>query len=116
MTDRAYTVAEIDRMRTAVEWMQSDGPYRPSERVHEIEERLRTYMLAGIDPQDLENQARKMVTERQRLTEWLTERAMARTRPLEACPDCGSIDPGHATPCGNRRTEPGTYRSAVRPD
>lgn len=32
------------------------------------------------------------------------------------CPDCGSTEEGHATPCGGRRVESGPHRSAVAPD
>lgn len=30
------------------------------------------------------------------------------------CLDCRSTDPGHATPCDGRRTEPGPYRTAMQ--
>ena len=65
---RAYTVGEIDRMREAIEYKCLFG-MRPSEdkrlnrtsfsfnRIElekSVEERLRTYMLADITPEDLE--------------------------------------------------------------
>lgn len=73
MTDRAYTVAEIDRMRAAlwmrfgyhgpiVAWSSSGDPEvrnklnrDPYDR--DVEDKLRTYMLAGVDPSDLETPA-----------------------------------------------------------
>ncbi len=70
MKERIYTVAEIDRMRAAVEyhWLfgrrikdplpQGGVNSRVSneeERTKCVEVRLRTYMLAGIDPADLEH-------------------------------------------------------------
>jgi hypothetical protein len=40
---------------------------------------------------------------------------MAIENSTAPCPDCGETDEGHATPCGNRRILPGSFRSAVRP-
>ncbi len=83
MPERAYTVAEIDRMREAVEYqwlwgrrmsepeperisvVSDDGAvsfstggasrsYNEAEKTQCVEEMLRTYMLAGIEPEDLE--------------------------------------------------------------
>ena len=67
MPERAYTVAEIDRMREAVEhrciWGCSIGDarqntmsrtYNEVELIKRVEERLRTYMLAGVEPEELE--------------------------------------------------------------
>ena len=53
---RKYSVAEIDRMRDAVALMV---PVRESnlDRVIEIEERLRTYMANGTEPDELESAA-----------------------------------------------------------
>lgn len=66
---RAYTVQEIDQMRSAIEfqWLYGCKPkdasredcmssrtYMPEEKVKCVEEMLRTYMLAGIDPEELE--------------------------------------------------------------
>lgn len=72
MTDRKYSVAEIDRMREAVRFHVTWG-CKPSEHrsiygdtgeepgasreikiCHIAEDRLRTYMLAGIAPEELE--------------------------------------------------------------
>ena len=82
MTERAYTVAEIDRMREAVDFeylwgrkikdptpepvyfTDSEGgrvqvgsgsrTYKEVEKTKCVEELLRTYMLAGVEPEDLE--------------------------------------------------------------
>ena len=83
MSERKYTVAEIDRMRDAIEhqWLFgrkistpepnprevvdengiissysgiSPSPYNETEKTKCVEEMLRTYMLAGIEPEDLE--------------------------------------------------------------
>lgn len=65
MTDRSYTVAEIDALRRAVEnqflWgtyhcPQQNGisrSYTEAEKVRTVEERVRTWMLAGKTAQDL---------------------------------------------------------------
>lgn len=79
MSSRAYTVAEIDRLRATVKrqvgpnipmgplvgtcWSATPGERSVAisagiaAREKIIEERLRTYMLAGIDPADLEAEA-----------------------------------------------------------
>lgn len=70
MTERAYTVDEIDQMRRAVEfrWLYGMKPserpdgvdclssfsHQASDRIKAVDEQLRTYMLAGIAPEDLE--------------------------------------------------------------
>lgn len=69
MKERSYTVAEIDQMREAVEHQrlfgrkiserkfgapQISGCYMPEEKTKCVEEMLRTYMLAGIEPEELE--------------------------------------------------------------
>ena len=67
MADRHYTVDEIDQMRNFVEHKYlygsfrtfGDGPYQTSrayfeaEKIKYVEEQLRTYMLAGLGPNDL---------------------------------------------------------------
>jgi hypothetical protein len=45
MPERKYSIAEIDRMRRAVAFSCS---------CKEVEDRLRTYMLNGTDPEELE--------------------------------------------------------------
>ena len=71
MTDRKYSVAEIDRMRAAVGEKVADALGgligettktlgEASQYINAItEERLRTYMLAGIGPEELEGEERK---------------------------------------------------------
>ena len=69
MVERAYTVAEIDRMRRAVEyrWLFGVGINDPmpeggrvsrvsneGETTRCVEELLRTYMLVGVEPAELE--------------------------------------------------------------
>jgi len=56
MSERKYSVSEIDRMRKAIEWSFPTGvSYDAVDRAAEIEERLRTYMLNGTDPKELED-------------------------------------------------------------
>lgn len=58
---RKYTVAEIDRMRRAIEWSYPSGvTYYQAERSAEIEDRLRTYMVNGTDPSELEQAMREI--------------------------------------------------------
>jgi hypothetical protein len=56
---RQYTLDEIDRMRRAIAFLSDDAdlmhPLSPSE----TEDRLRTYILAGITPEALEAKAGK---------------------------------------------------------
>lgn len=83
MAERKYSVSEIERMRRAIEhqwlfgrrvsepdpnlviWTNKDGheirststmsrSYHEEEKTKAVEERLRTYMLAGVDPAELE--------------------------------------------------------------
>jgi hypothetical protein len=66
MKERAYTISEIDAMRTAVRSLMTKRTYFsenrnawaetcPDEDV--VENRLRTYMMAGVDPADLKAKA-----------------------------------------------------------
>lgn len=55
MPERKYSVAEIDRMRDAVHTLCT--PVGVGHRPVEVEERLRTYMLNGTDPEELEDAA-----------------------------------------------------------
>lgn len=66
LIDHKYTVVEIRRMRDAVKGLMSPvywesrsrghcgGSYVQQDRDLAIEEQLRTYMMAGIRPEDLE--------------------------------------------------------------
>lgn len=55
MTERAYTVSEIDQMRSAIRFQLTpvNLSFYQDEVNRQIEEQLRTYMLAGIEPVDL---------------------------------------------------------------
>lgn len=53
---RTYTVAEVDEMRGYVRSMLSPPsltPYDPEELDRTVEERLRTYLVAGVSVSDL---------------------------------------------------------------
>jgi hypothetical protein len=57
-----YSVDEIDRMRETVRRLLTPKggglySYNPEQRTKEIEERLRTYMLNGTEPSELEKSA-----------------------------------------------------------
>ena len=71
MGERKYTLSEIDRMRSAIEtkflfgyWpheisdMPNTGftgrPYQANEKVIAVEEMLRTHMIAGTDPNEMD--------------------------------------------------------------
>jgi hypothetical protein len=54
---RKYSVAEIDEMRAAVAGMWS-MPADETLKMRLVEERLRTYMLNGTEPSELEEAAR----------------------------------------------------------
>ncbi len=53
MTDRHYTVSEIETMRAAIRASFGGGSFYPAERAAEIEQRLRTYMQNGTAPDEL---------------------------------------------------------------
>ncbi len=63
---RAYTVAEIDDMRKAISnyGYPDDFSWNTQERERSIEDRLRTYMLAGIDPLVLKTELLAVYLER----------------------------------------------------
>lgn len=70
MSERKYSISELDRMRRALRWLK---PYRSEETTPLlIEDRLRTYMLNGTDPEELE-QAASVIEE-----EWKEKRRKAR--------------------------------------
>lgn len=51
---RRYSLSEIDAMRNAIRWSYSTGvAFYAEERTKEIEERIRTYMAADVDPQEI---------------------------------------------------------------
>lgn len=52
---RTYTAAEIDRMRIAIAAQYPEGEsYTPNDRAADVERRLQTYILGGIDPAELD--------------------------------------------------------------
>jgi hypothetical protein len=55
---RKYSVEEIDQMRRSIDTMMSSHrSYDPVEQAKKIEERLRTYMLNGTEPDELKRNA-----------------------------------------------------------
>jgi|SRR5215217_917519 len=65
---RAYTLAEVDAMREAIEARYkatnySHGPSRAT-TVVSIEEQLRTYMMAGVSVEEVEAVAKEAVDKR----------------------------------------------------
>jgi len=59
--ERKYSVSEIDKMRTAIaSWgFPNAVSYDPTHRAQEIEDRLRTYMAAGVDPKSVGDEVHK---------------------------------------------------------
>jgi hypothetical protein len=56
---RKYSVSEIASMRKSVRILtQPDGSWREVELIAKVEHHLRTYMMAGIAPEELEERAR----------------------------------------------------------
>jgi hypothetical protein len=58
---RAYTVREIDAMRTAIYWRearQGSGGITIKQREEYVEMLLRTYMEGGVDPAEVRNETR----------------------------------------------------------
>jgi len=63
MTERKYTLSEIDAMRKSLldlcedngRMISTNGP--PYPKHSEVEDRLRTYMMAGIEPKELREKA-----------------------------------------------------------
>lgn len=80
---RKYSVSEIDLMRAllpnimfpTIWWSRSSGhtaggSYNQTDRQKEIEERLRTYLMAGVSLEELEEESREVAdrSEEQRLS------------------------------------------------
>lgn len=95
MSERAYTLKEVDRMRKAVfasktSWeVHSNPEYQQryeQRRDREVEDKLRTYLSAGVDPQELEDEAKAVkdwdgrILFLARLGRWLDD-AAAEARP-----------------------------------
>ena len=57
--ERKYSVSEIDRMRESVTLLLGINPYFLNEQLdRKVENRLRTYLVAGASPKDLDAEAR----------------------------------------------------------
>lgn len=59
MNDRRYTVEEIDRMRAVLRWLVAGKKYylagAPDWIAPQAEDQLRTHMLNGTRPEELES-------------------------------------------------------------
>lgn len=77
MSEKAYTVSEVDRMRKAITdyGFPIGVSYYPVDRAKEVEERIRTYMVAGVDVADLEEALRDAYMEKARADAEVTGRA-----------------------------------------
>jgi hypothetical protein len=54
MTQRRYTLDEIDRMRNALSVLRTPGGvYDPNRVEKQVERELRTAMLGGVDPKEI---------------------------------------------------------------
>ena len=58
---RAYTVAEIDQMRRALRPRVYSTPRKDYEHAIVLEEMLRTYMLAGVCPEELTRECGRLL-------------------------------------------------------
>ena len=62
MSERKYSVSEMDRMRRTLSWLhRPGGPYRQHEEDARMENILRTYMQNGTDPEELETAMNEMI-------------------------------------------------------
>lgn len=60
MSDRKYSVADVQRMRGAVRWMNQPQPmqaYSQTDLDNRVEAQLQTYLVAGVCPDELEKTA-----------------------------------------------------------
>ncbi len=57
MSERRYSFEEINRMRTALNYLLM-APFGIDNKA-QVEDQLRTYMINGTDPEELEQQAAK---------------------------------------------------------
>jgi hypothetical protein len=65
MAERKYSVSEIDRMRRAITEVVWDQHWSPKTQAPVIEDRLRTYMLNGTEPEELEALSKPIVEKRE---------------------------------------------------
>jgi hypothetical protein len=78
MTERSYTLKEIDRMREAVEnylGYSEQMPWTREARIVLVEERLRTCLGAGVSVDELETAAKEASDA------WLARRDIERVKP-----------------------------------
>lgn len=60
--ERKYSFGEIESMRRALEWSYPSGvSYYAAERSKEIEERVRTFMVGGVEPQEVVDECNKIL-------------------------------------------------------
>lgn len=70
MAGRKYSVSEIDEMRFNIRRAFGPGSYYEAERAAAVEDRLRTHMQNGTDPEELRDAAdQRMMKEYQHLQE-----------------------------------------------
>ena len=94
LIDHKYTILEIERMRIATDalmfptvWSSRTSSYRPGtggkpgEQETKVEVQVRTYMLAGIRPEELEALQKEREAESARKRESLPERHPVRLAP-----------------------------------
>ena len=74
---RRYSIDEIDRMRKAICRMQRFNPFERPMREPSVETQLRTAMIGGVSPQELEDKADEFWAR-------IRERREARRREQEA--------------------------------
>lgn len=73
---RRYSFNEIELMRQMLSMSYPDGVcYMADERSKEIEERVRTLMVGGVDPQEVVENCRKIVAQRQQFKIDMQKRA-----------------------------------------
>lgn len=61
MTQRKYSIDEIDSMRNSISWLQPSGIYHRGEREDQIERELRTHMLNGTSPEELRKKMQEVI-------------------------------------------------------
>jgi len=70
---KKYSISDIDRMRNALRYLKIENmvPYYEEELAAAVEDQLRTHMMNGTDPHELEQAIQK---KRQLEHEWERER------------------------------------------
>lgn len=94
---RAYTLAEVDSMREAIAALEYRYIMRSENQSafdRKVENQLRTYMMAGVEPFELEA---KVEAERQRRKEYAEESKRMRTE-MERGYDKSILFPGFHRP------------------